>query len=92
MSRIAAWFIGAAVVLFVGAAVAIFGFDYYEPGFGGAYALQRRSQSRPGREDCLQHTARGHRRRRRKMATAGLMQEMVDLGVDVIVTTGRHSG
>jgi hypothetical protein len=40
MSRVAAWFIGAVVVAFGVSAVVIFGFDYYEPGFGRTYSMQ----------------------------------------------------
>jgi hypothetical protein len=40
MSRIATWFVGAVAVAFVGSAIAIFGLDYYEPGFGRAYSMK----------------------------------------------------
>jgi hypothetical protein len=40
MSRVATWFVGAVAVAFLGAAIAIFGLDYYEPGFGRAYSMK----------------------------------------------------
>jgi len=40
MPQLVAWFASATVVLFLGTSVAIFGFGYYEPGWGREYALK----------------------------------------------------
>jgi xanthine/uracil permease len=40
MKLVATWYIAAVAVALVGSAVVIFGFDYYEPGFGRAYSMQ----------------------------------------------------